>query len=64
MLYYVYECLECLGVKLFVGYEEVIDVVVNGSEVFFFFILYCIIIDDIIKFLIVKDKVFEFNFNY
>ena len=64
VLYYVYECLERLGVKLPAGYEEVTDVVVNGSEAFFLFILYRIITDDTIKPSTAKDKVFEPNLNH
>lgn len=64
VLYYFQACVEGFGGKFLpVNFEEYVDVVINGSEAFFLFVLYRIITDDTVKASPDKNKMFDQDLN-
>jgi hypothetical protein len=65
VFYYFYSCILGLGYKklMSVDADLYVDVIVNGSEAFFLFILYRILTDETIKPSPSKDKIFEQDLN-
>ena len=64
VLYYFQACVEGFGGKFLpINFEEYVDVVINGSEAFFLFVLYRIVTDDTVKASPDKNKMFDQDLN-